>query len=94
MSYSFIERAPTVAAVMDQVAAKLDEIVASQPSHATDRAVTFDAINAVADVVGDAPEGEVVQLSVSGSVMTRDDKPYSISVSINATHTIAAPGGV
>lgn len=94
MSYSFIERAPTAAAVIAQATAKLDSVVEAQPLYATDRQETVDAIEAFAKIVGDAPEGEVVQLSVSGSVMTRDDKPYSISVSINATHTIAAPGGV
>ena len=67
MSYSFNIRAATKAAAMLAVAAKMAEIVQSQPSHALDHAQAIAAAGAFVDVLPD-DESKDVSVSVHGSV--------------------------
>lgn len=63
MSYSFNVQAPTKQAAIEALEPKFDEVVASQPIHATDREA---AVAAATGIIGlcDKP-GDGLQLSVS-----------------------------
>ena len=83
MSYSFSVKGSTKAEALDLVAQNLDEIVASQPIHEHDRP---EAQGAVEAFIGLLPNDENMDVSVSvtGSIMSRDEKPYSVSLSVSA----------
>ena len=65
MSYSFGVRAATKEAAVAAVSAKLDEVVASQPDHAADRAQAQSAAEAFIALLADDASRDVV-VSVSG----------------------------
>lgn len=94
MSYGFVERAPTMGAVLSAASTAMATVVAAQPIHAKDSDVAMSAAESLVELIGDAPEGKVINLSVSGSIMTMEGQPYGATLSVNAYHEAAAPGGV
>lgn len=70
MSYSFNVRAATVTAALEQIAAELDKVVASQPIHAKDRDQAFNAVKAFARLLPENTDGHDVVVSMHGSVGT------------------------
>jgi hypothetical protein len=92
MSYSFVARGATVAAVVADATAKLDEVIVAQPLHAAERDATVAAFDAFANLVGDARYTKVVQLSVSGSIMVDNGAPTVVSMSVLASFVEAMPG--
>lgn len=69
MSYSFTVSAPDKAAAKSAVSAKLDEVMAQQPSHALDRNMAEASAHSFIDLLpGDAPAGQELSVSVNGSV--------------------------
>lgn len=87
MSYSFTVKAFGKAAAKDAVAAKFDEVVASQPIHAKDRDAVLANASAVIDLLMDAPDKDI-SVSVNGylSWMVGDDQPiHTASVSAGAS---------
>lgn len=67
MSYSFGVKAPNKAAAKEAVAAKFDEVVASQPVHARDRAAVLANANAIIDLLADDDTKDVA-VSCNGYV--------------------------
>lgn len=72
MSYSFNVQAPTKAAAKDAVAAKFDEVIASQPIHTRDKAAALANAGAVIDLLS-GDDTRAISVSVSGSVQWRDE---------------------
>lgn len=90
MSYSFNAQASTKAAAKDAVAAKFDEVTATQPIHARDKAAALANANAVIDLLMD-DDSRDISVSVSGYVgwqdVLREDAPLqSVSISASASH--------
>lgn len=71
MSYSFSVIAANKAAAKSAVAAKFDEVVATQPIHARDRAAALGNANAAIDLLVDDATLHV-SVSVNGYVGWRD----------------------
>lgn len=72
MSYSFSVRAPTRIEAKEQIAAEFAKVVQHNAQHAgRDAGPAEQAVCAFVDVLGDPGEGQVVAVSVSGSI-TRD----------------------
>jgi SHS2 domain-containing protein len=67
MSYSFQVKAATKEAAKEAVTAKFDEVVASQPVHARDRAAVLANANTVIDLLAD-DDSKDVSVSVNGFV--------------------------
>lgn len=88
MSYSFSVKAATKAEAKVAVAAEMDKVVQSQPTHAQDRDQAVTAASAFIDLVGD-DDTKDVSVSVSGwlSWLTVDGvvttQGASVSVSAN-----------
>jgi hypothetical protein len=93
MSYSFGVRASNKAAAKEAVAAKFDEMAASQPIHARDRAAALANANAVIDLLADDDTKDVAvscngYLSWNGTgTFTPEVAPIaSASVACTANH--------
>ena len=85
MSYSFRVTADTKDAACALVGAELANVVASQPSHAADRAQAQNAAALFIAVLRDPREGECVGVSMSGSLSWQEADVYtSASVNVNA----------
>lgn len=65
MSYSFNVRASTKAEAKSKIAAELEKIAVSQPSHAADRAQAQAAAEAFVDVLAEDADRDV-QVAVNG----------------------------
>lgn len=92
MSYSFNVQAASKAAAKEAVATKFDEVIASQPIHARDKAAALANANAVIDLLAD-DDARNISVSVNGYVgwqeALRDDGSnplQSVSVSTTASH--------
>ncbi len=92
MSYSFSVQATSKASAKELVAAKFDEVVASQPIHVRDKAAALANANAVIDLLADDDTREI-SVSVNGYVgwqeVLRDDGSnplQSASVSASANY--------
>ena len=68
MSYSFSVRGATKADVINNAAAELDKVVASQPIHAADRAQAQAAAEAFLGIIPGKDDDQDFYLYVSGSV--------------------------
>ena len=98
MSYSFQVTAPTKAAAKEAVAAKFDEIVASQAIHARDKAAALANANAAIDLLVDDAASHVA-VSCSGYVgwreVLRDDAGNDLhSASVSASASLVAPPAI
>lgn len=85
MSYSFSVMAADKAAAKAAVAAKFDEMVASQPVHARDRAAVLANANAVIDLLAD-DDTKDVRVNFNGYVSWTNpasEEPAFNSVAIN-----------
>lgn len=91
MSYSFMVKAATVAALMSAAAVKFDEVVAAQPVHEADRKQAQDAVEAFVTALGDAPEGKQLQVNVSGSTYSVDGALAGVGFSVNGSFVAADP---
>lgn len=84
MRYEFTVRAATGAAAKEQVAAKLDEIIAAEPVHAPARSAALAAAGAMIDLVPDADawDGWDLLVQVSGSLAggTTGDLPADMQL--------------
>lgn len=95
MSYSFSLTAPNKAAAKAAVAAKFDEVVASQPIHARERSAALANAGAAIDALVD-DEALHVAVNLSGSVGWRDqltpsaDNPLT-NVSMSASASLFKP---
>jgi len=94
MSYSFSVTAADKAAAKAAVAAKFDEMVASQPIHARDRAAVLANANAVIDLLADDDTRDV-RVSFNGYVSWTNpagEEPAfnSVSISCQANHVARA----
>lgn len=79
MSYSFGLRAASIAALMAAAAAKMGEVVQSQPAHVADSDAALHTLQLHAEKVGEPPAGKVLSVSVSGHCsvqMQPDGKTY------------------
>lgn len=92
MSYSFNVQGASKASAKEAVAAKFDEVVASQPIHARDKAAALANANAVIDLLVDDATHEI-SVSVNGYVgwqeVLRDDGSNPLraaSVSASASY--------
>lgn len=86
MSYSFGIQADSKGEVAGLVEAELDKVVASQPIHENDRKVAQDAAEACVEQLVEPGEGEVVSVSVSGSLGWRAEGEFtSANVSVSAS---------
>lgn len=86
MSYSFNFRAATVALASAAIAARLDEVVATQPIHEADRAQAEAAANAFVGTLGEPAEGQELAVSVCGWVSKTNDTLTGASVTVTANH--------
>jgi len=88
MSYSFNILAATSVLAAAEVAAKLDETVASQPIHEADKAQAQAAVDSLLPLLREPAEGEQLSVSVSGSVSkyrAEDEGFNSLSLSVHAS---------
>ncbi|MCK1669452.1 hypothetical protein [Bradyrhizobium sp. 153] len=95
MSYSFQVTAPTKAAAKAAVAAKLDEVVASQAIHARDKAAALANANAAIDLLVDDASSHVA-VSCNGCVgwreVLREDVSNDLhSASLSSSASLVAP---
>lgn len=72
MSYSFHVSAATKAAAKEAVAAKFDEVIASQPIHARDKAAAVANASAAIDLLVDDPAMHI-SVSCNGYVGWREN---------------------
>jgi len=97
MSYSFNVKAANKADAKAAVAVEFENVIASQPVHARDKAAALANADAVIDLlVDEAPAGQVISVSCNGYVgwneVLRDDvsNPLnSASISTQAGYTPA-----
>lgn len=68
MSYSFTVKAMSKDDVKRELEVKFDEVIATQPVHAADKAQALAAAGAFIDLLKDVPEGHHVQVSLHGSL--------------------------
>lgn len=68
MSYSFNVRAASKAAAIAAVAAKLDEVEASQPSHGLDKGPALATASAFIHTLADPEENQEISVSVNGAL--------------------------
>lgn len=68
MSYSFSVQTKTKELALEQVAAKLDEVVAAQPIHSHDRQQASEAVACFLTVLPDNVDGKDFCVNVNGSV--------------------------
>ncbi|UFZ05462.1 hypothetical protein LQG66_03860 [Bradyrhizobium ontarionense] len=74
MSYSFGVWAKSKAEAKAAVAAKLDEVIATQAIHARDKSAILANAAAVIDLLGDAvPDGHEIHVGCNGSVSWIED---------------------
>lgn len=88
MSYSFGVVAATKAEVNEKVTAELVKIVGVQPEHAVEKQAVQAAAQALVNVLTDPTEGEVVVVSMSGSLSWRAADVYtqaSVAISVGIT---------
>lgn len=86
MSYSFHVSAATKAEAKQKMAAEFDNVVSSQPNHKADRDAAQAAANAFVDVIAEPHEGDMVNVSVSGSLSwTGDNEFTSANVYVTAS---------
>jgi hypothetical protein len=85
MSYSFGVVAASKVEAVEKITAELVRVVEGQPQHATEKQAVQDAAGALVHVLTDPVEGEVVAVSMSGSLSWREAGIYTqASVSISA----------
>lgn len=92
MSYSFSVAAPSKAEAKEQVVAKFDEMVVSQPTHAADREVALANANAVIDLLQEPVAPDQVRVSCSGYLSwrsTHGDPPVFTSANVSASASLA-----
>jgi hypothetical protein len=91
MSYSFVVRAATKAAIRAAVSAKMADIVAAQPVHAADHEQAISAVALLLDVMTDDQLLDF-SASVSGSISKSDAGVQSVSLSVNISHIARETG--
>lgn len=76
MSYSFSVRATQRETVLEKIAAEFDKVVSGQPMHARDREQAINAAKSFLELLPEAAEeGQVIAVSMHGSVGWRHDSP-------------------
>lgn len=93
MSYSFSASGATKVEALDAVAMEINKVVSTQPMHEADRKGAMAAAEAFVGVLRDPVEGEVISVSMSGSLgWTGDaaDAPQFTSASVNVSAYIMA----
>lgn len=68
MSYSFSVQAPSKDEAKAAVAAEFDKVMASQPTHATDKDAAVAAAGAFIDMLRNPAEGQVISVGMHGSL--------------------------
>ena len=68
MSYSFSVRGASRIALIENVGAKLDEVVAGQPMHKHDRDQALASTKAFVEILPEPKAGQELMVSVHGSV--------------------------
>lgn len=68
MSYSFAVSGVTKSEALAGVVAKFDEVVAAQPTHASDKPAAVAAAKAFIDLLKEPEEGEHITVSMHGSL--------------------------
>jgi len=68
MSFSFGVKGASKALALAAVAAKLDEVVASQPAHEADRAQITATVETYVGMLPEADAGQEVTVNVNGTV--------------------------
>lgn len=79
MSYSFGVKAATKAEAKAAVAVEFDKVVASQPTHATDKDAALAAAGAFIDMLTDPGEGQVISVNMHGSLGWNSPDPTSFT---------------
>ena len=77
MSYSFTVKSPNRKQAKNDVSAELQKVVVAQPVHENDINVAEDAAGALLDVVEEPSDGNVLQVSVSGSLSWSADDVFT-----------------
>lgn len=93
MSFSFSAQAATKEEVKAKVAAAMDEVVQSQPTHERDRDLVVQTASAYIDAV-DPQEGDEINCYVSGSVSwnrKEDGSEYYSNVSVQVSASLSKP---
>lgn len=91
MSYSFYAEAPSKTEAKAKVAEKLTEVVTAQPAHQADREPAQAAADAFIDTLGDPADGEVIKVTVSGSLGWRNEGDFThVNVSVSAYRAAAS----
>lgn len=75
MSYSFSVKAASKDEAKAQIAAKFDEVIASQPTHAADKSAALATAGSFIDLLKDVPEGHEISVSMHGSLGWNHDAP-------------------
>ena len=85
MSYSFSITAYTKDDAGVKVEAELGKVVLAQPAHEADRQAAQDAAEAFIDVLREPAEGEIINVSMSGSLSWQTDNVFTgAGVNVNA----------
>lgn len=87
MSFSFGVKAGTKEEALARVAEEMKKVVASQPIHAKDEANVNSAAKAQADLLAPQVEGELVAISMAGSLSWTGgttDPERIVGASVNA----------
>lgn len=80
MSYSFTITAPSKEEAKQAIAAKFDEVIASQPAHAKDKDAALATANAFIDLVkAEVPDDHVVSVNMHGSVGWNVEAPNDLT---------------
>lgn len=95
MSYSFSVSSHTKDGAKKGLAAKLDEVIVSQPAHAKDKDAALAAAGSFIDLLGDIPEEHELSVSLHGSVGWNHDAPDVLTgagVGVSAAFKKVEPG--
>ena len=95
MSYSFSVQAPSKDEAKAAVAAKFDEVIASQPMHERDKAAALSNATAVIDLLMDAPDRHI-SVSVNGyvswmNVLEAEGSNPLLGASVSASASLVNP---
>lgn len=85
MSYSIYVKGDNVPEALGKLVEKFDEMVLGQQHHEKDRAGALSAAAAMASLLGAQPEGQIVYISLNGSLSWKGERDTDSMVITSAS---------